>query len=352
MIETRILGDLGERNIIDELLRPRYGREVASFGDDCALIDFSPETGGGIVVTTDPCPVPAAQKLGFDDLYYYGWLLATINLSDLAAAGARPIGMLSSLILPSTMHVHAFLRFLDGLDDCCASVDTHVIGGNLKEGPEIQVSGTAIGACDGAPLSRSGAHPGDVVAVVGDLGNFWAGYLCRQRNLGLTEDTQDYLLMNVLTPAPKVAVGRALNQVRCLTACMDNSDGLYPSLLGLTGGTMGVDLDFSECRFDVEVLEVCDELNVDPIRLCLGWGDWQLVVTMAEDKEATAEEVCRLSNSKFNRIGRVTDMAGTFQIVMAGARRPIPRLDSQRFAPDSWFTAGLDSYINSMLSTP
>jgi len=97
---TERLCDLGERRIIDELLRPRYAA-ATQFGDDCAQL--APlGAGERLVVTTDPCPPPMAHLLGFADEYYRGWLLATINLSDIAAAGARPAGVLTSLQLPST----------------------------------------------------------------------------------------------------------------------------------------------------------------------------------------------------------------------------------------------------------
>src|SRR5437868_5550458 len=127
-MSAQTLGDLGERTIIREILAPRYSPAAESFGDDCVAIAHAQ---GFVIITTDPCPPPMAMQVGFPDLLYRGWLLATINLSDLAAAGARPLGLLTSLQLPATTPTEDFERLLDGIDECCAEHGTAVLGGNL-----------------------------------------------------------------------------------------------------------------------------------------------------------------------------------------------------------------------------
>src|SRR5437870_493268 len=131
MFNDQRLDDLGERRIINEILRRRYGAsESDHFGDDCAFVsNVNDLPKGQIVATTDPCPEPIASVLGFTDFYYRGWLLATINLSDLAAAGARPLGLLTSLVLKNETTVNQLLRLLDGIDACCSQCETRVIGG-------------------------------------------------------------------------------------------------------------------------------------------------------------------------------------------------------------------------------
>ena len=150
MSETR-LSDLGERRIIRELLAARYAGNTEAFGDDCAALPLGAASGQHLVVTTDPCPPPMATQLGFDDHFFIGWLLATINLSDLAAAGADPLGIMTSLQLPASTRLVDFERLLDGLDACCAESGTCVLGGNLKEAPKLDVAATAVGVCDTRP---------------------------------------------------------------------------------------------------------------------------------------------------------------------------------------------------------
>ena len=166
------LRDLGERRIVEEILRSRYAQNALNYGDDCALLPIGLD-GKYVTMTTDPCPHPVADLLGFADYYYWGWLLATINLSDLAAAGAQPIGLLTSFTLPPAMLISDFTRMLDGVDECCSTVGARVVGGNLREGPQIALSGSAVGICDTLPMSRAGIQAGDHLVIIGDLGNFW-----------------------------------------------------------------------------------------------------------------------------------------------------------------------------------
>ena len=194
------LVDFGERRIIEEILRPRYEAQgVNHFGEDCAFVTGSFDRTGTIVATTDPCPEPMAYVLGFSDLYYRGWLLATINLSDLAAEGARPLGLLTSLTLPNETTIEQFVRLLDGIDDCCKLSETCVVGGNLKEGRRIELTGTAIGLCEKDRfLLRSGCRPGDLIVVVGDLGLFWAGVLGLQNDRITQQMRRNYFEMFLL----------------------------------------------------------------------------------------------------------------------------------------------------------
>lgn len=92
------LEEIGERRLVKEYLTPRYGEAVPNFGDDAAI--FPPFERGVVVATTDPCPEPAATLIGDQRPELFGHLLATINLSDLAAVGAEPLGMLISLETP------------------------------------------------------------------------------------------------------------------------------------------------------------------------------------------------------------------------------------------------------------
>ncbi len=342
------LRDLGERGIIDDILRPRYSLNVVNFGDDCASLKLGSTR--QVLVTTDPCPTPVATLLGFSDYYYWGWLLATINLSDLAAAGADPAGLVTSLILPSDMAVDDFERLLTGIDDSCVTAGTSVIGGNLKEGREIALTGTAIGYCDGTPMSRSGATSGQMVVVIGDIGNFWAGYFAATRGLPLSGTDREFLMRNILKPTPKVAIGRELRTRRLMSTCIDNSDGLYPSLISLARiNSVRIQLDFSHVSYDSAVEAVARQLGVQPIRLALGWGDWQLVGSASAQNVSIIEDICSQAGLHFSVIGRVTTGAGV-HIFDDEKTGPLMALDSQRFAEDSWFETGIETYAAAMLN--
>src|SRR5436309_761620 len=108
------LRDLGERRIVKELIAPRFPQsedQMMGIGDDCAVIPMcSPDQ--VLVMTTDPCPTPVVCLIEREDYYHYGRLTALINVSDLAAMGAKPIGLLISTIMPEDMRVADYERFL------------------------------------------------------------------------------------------------------------------------------------------------------------------------------------------------------------------------------------------------
>jgi thiamine-monophosphate kinase len=349
---AQLLSDLGERRIISELLAPRYAHETR-FGDDCASVALGSGEGQVLIATTDPCPPPMATALGFDDLYYTGWLLATLNLSDLAAAGAAPVGLLTSLNLPADTPVARFKRLLDGIDACCEAAGTHVIGGNLKEAPQFDVSATALGICEAdEQLHRNGAQAGDAVVVIGELGDFWAGVLGYRDGLIETGDAEHPLMRNVLTPLPKIAVMRELAAAKLLTASMDNSDGLYPSLVQLASdNSLGVDVEADTIVFSPPVAAMADSLGVHPMRMALGWGDWQIVATARPDDVGAVTATAASSGIAVRQIGLLSPGDGV-TLTVAGRHGRMMPLDSERFVIDSWFSSGLDGYIERLETAP
>lgn len=344
-----VMRDFGERRLIAELLGKRYG-DVDNFGDDAARLPQPPD-GATLVATTDPCPPPMSAQLGVSDLYYYGWLLATINLSDLAAAGAEPLGLLTSFVLRADTPVADFERLLDGVDDCAQAVGTRVVGGNLKEGKDIDLSGTAVGACAGRePLSRRGAAVGDVIVVIGDLGTFWAGVLAVKA--GRLADPIDPLLRNVFRPQAKVVVMSALAREGLLTAAIDNSDGLYPSLAQLAAANgVGCRLEHERFVFTNDVLEVAGDFDLDPVRLALGWGDWQVVTTAKPDLVERIRKLGGEHGVPVHELGVI--VPGTDVLLeLDGEAGLLLALDSERFAAQSWFTVGLAAYIAELTKAP
>ncbi len=354
MLDSTRLDELGERRIINEILRPRYGKDASDrFGDDCAAVFETDALPGRVVVaTTDPCPEPVASILGYDDLYYRGWLLATINLSDLAASGAKPLGLLTSLILPNELSVGAFTRLLDGIDECCQVSGTRVLGGNIKEGPRIDLTATAIGSFDqGRGLSRRGCGAGDLLVVVGDLGLFWAGVVGLKRGLFLNQH-QDELLRNILTPTPKVKVAQAISDKGLLTACIDNSDGLYPSVAQLAEiNGLQMLVNFEGVVFSPEVLYSSSLTGISPLRFALGWGDWQLIGCCQATNLELLRETVFSHSTQLHVIGEVRSGEGVLLHDKSAFKTMAP-IDSQRFTTDSWFTIGLDAYLKALTEAP
>lgn len=348
---AKILSDFGERRLIAEVLAPRYKGASPAFGDDAASVSV-PEGRDRLLVTTDPCPPPMSRQLGFEDYFYDGWLLATINLSDLAAAGAEPVGLLTSLQLPAEMELAAFERLLDGIDACCAEAGAAVLGGNLKEAKAIDLTATAFGWCDSAPLSRVGASPGDLVLAVGDLGLFWAATLAIREGIR-DADENDELLRNVLRPHAKTAEALGLRRKGLLSAAMDNSDGLQPSLRQLADANrVGIEVDKTALAdLEPEAVEIATALGLDPARLACGWGDWQLIATCTPEDLGGVGAALISTPTRPHVLGRVIEGNGV-TLLDGPNSGPLFPLDSERFSTGSWFSGGISGYVEQMRTAP
>ncbi len=354
MTKNRRLNELGERKIIEEILKPRYALQgVYNFGNDCAFLShINLFMDGDLVATTDPCPTPMASFIGFTDLYYWGWLLATINLSDLAAAGARPLGLLTSLILPENITVEQFTRLLDGIDECCQKCGTRVVGGNIKEGAMTQLTGTAVGVCNkGKIMSRKGCSEGDLVVVIGDIGLFWAGFFAVKHQLSIDNSSfKRNLHRNLLTPLPKVQIGQEIANKQLLTACLDNSDGFYGSLVQLANSnSLQMHIMMDKVTFPDEVIHVSSIIGIDPIRFSIGWGDWQLVGCVKTSLKDKLEELVKHYGIPMHVIGKVKKGHGVI-LEYQGRIGEMATIDSERFTRESWFSMGIESYIELLIN--
>lgn len=330
------LRNLGERYILQHIV-PEY---CDAAGDDCATLAV---TSGAIVVTTDPVPVPAAQLIGGDpDPYWVGWLLVVINASDLAAAGASPLGFLSALELDPNCEIDFLRRLLLGTRDACQAEGLRYIGGNLKEGQRLSAVGTAIGWClPSAGVTRRGAKTGDVLVSVGSGGVFWRDALSTLRGSTIPDKMKSPLF----APRSQLSVMAALAKRGLINAAIDNSDGLLPSLTQLSAAnSVGITVDVGRLLVPDAV-----HLNLDPARLWLGWGDWNVLAAVSQarlDEVYIAAERC---GAAITNIGSFHSHPGVF-LEGRGQTITAPRLESERFASDSWFSEGIQGYINRLLA--
>lgn len=341
------LDNIGERRLIEGLFTTRYGRPGRTFGDDCAYL-FDAQ-GDGIVASTDPAPRPVAWDLGFKDYFHWGWLLAACNLSDLAAVGAEPISLLSSLTLPNSMHVEELTRFLDGFDQCSQTYDCPVVGGNIKEGPEFRCEATIIGRTKaGRPLSRRGAIPGDVLLATGNSGGFWSAVIALRNGRDLDEE----LLSALVRPKPQIMVGDAMRTSGLAHASTDASDGLYYAMHCLTVSQgLGFRLEPDRIEYSDRVLQAAEMAGVDPLRLVLGFGDMQIVCAVPKDQLEAARSEIAARGQLSTVLGTVTQSA-RIEIDIDGDVLQLANFDNERLTLDSQFTAGLEAYEHRLLFQP
>lgn len=166
------LGELGESAVLGRIIPrlPSTPSALVGPGDDAAVI-AAPD--GRFVVTTDMMVHGPDFRLAWSSPADLGWKAAATNLSDVAAMGARPTALVVAIAAPPTTTVEFLDAFADGLREACAELapGCGVVGGDLSVSDVLTIAVTAFGDLDSrAPVLRSGARPGDIVAVSGALG--------------------------------------------------------------------------------------------------------------------------------------------------------------------------------------
>lgn len=224
-----------EAEFID-LLRPLAAAGARGFADDGAVL----EVGGTRLVLTHDMIVEGVHFLAQDPPADVAWKLVAVNLSDLAAKGARPIAALLGYTLGYTLGDGEWDRaFAAGLAEALAAFDLPLLGGDTVSAPVRALGLTAIGEAAGPVPSRSGAKAGDQLWVSGEIGGAGAGLELLQA--GRTEPA--FLVQRYRRPEPRLVAGLRLAPLA--SAMMDVSDGLLIDagrIAAASGVSIGIDL--------------------------------------------------------------------------------------------------------------
>jgi thiamine-monophosphate kinase len=349
------LSDIGERKLLSRVQRAFQefnSALIVGIGDDAAVLKPFMDSPKSIVVTTDPSPLPAAWSIFPKSFYDFGWLTIIINVSDLASMGAVPIGITLAFEAPETMSLKDFNDYLRGARDAAIETKCPVIGGNLKDGAIFSSVGTAIGICDPTKvLRRSGARDGDNILVIGQLGFFWASFLAKYKHIKIPKAAFNQISLNLRKPLPKHLEGNILSTEELANSCMDNSDGLLPCCYEIARQSeVDFYLDFSEFNIHPVVLRVAKEIGVNPMNLCVGWGDWQLVTTVPDSNLSRFQKIFDSKGYEYHIIGKVKKGKGDVYGRLGTEYKPLRDIDSERFTNISQFSHGIDAYIDNLLS--
>lgn len=270
------VGELSEGAILRRILAQvgHVDSALIGPGDDAAVLADA----GPVVATTDTLVHGPDFRLAWSRGYDLGWKSAAVNLADIAAMGARPTALLVALAMPNDTRLSFVEDLARGLREACDALapGCGVVGGDLTVSPTLTVAVTALGSLDGrAPITRSGARAGDIVAVAGELGQAARGLqilfdrftdadgeptpLPAETERGDVGDADARAVQRQLRPHPPLAAG-PLASVAGATAMMDISDGLALDASRMADAS-GVSIDI-ESRW----------LGADP-GLALGGGE-------------------------------------------------------------------------------
>jgi thiamine-monophosphate kinase len=310
------MAHFGEFELIERFFTRPARRAVLGVGDDCALL--RPATGCELAVSTDMLvegrhfvSTVAPDRLGHKAL--------AVNLSDLAACGARPLAFMLALALPEADE--AFLApFARGLLHLADLHDCELVGGDTTRGP-LTIAITVFGEVpEGAALLRSGAHGGDEIWVSGTLGDARLALEVLRGAAALDGAAFSRVRLAMETPQPRIALGMALRGIA--TSAIDVSDGLVGDL-GHVLRRSGVG-----ATVDVDALPRSADLAAQPAvlqRECVlaGGDDYELVFTAPAERRAAVLQAAAAAGVAANRIGRIDDRDG-LRLVDAAGRAVAP----------------------------
>ncbi|TWG98354.1 thiamine-monophosphate kinase [Nocardioides sp. J9] len=262
------LGEFGLIGRIGELVAATAPGEdvLVGPGDDAAVMRVRK---GHVVVSTDVMVEGRHFRRDWAEAADVGARAAAQNLSDINAMGGRAQWMTVALAGPADLPAGWALDFTRGFAEECAKVGAGLVGGDVSRADQVVVSVTAIGACTVSPVLRSGAAPGDVLAICGRQG--WAaGGLAV---LGRGFRSPRVLVEAYRRPEPPYDAGQVAAEAGA-TSMIDISDGLLAEALHLAEDS-GVSIDVTTASFEVPepLLAVGQALGADPMTFILGGGD-------------------------------------------------------------------------------
>ena len=293
---------------IAESLGPR----AHGLGDDCAVL---PPGDGRLVLSTDTSVEGVHFRLDWITHREMGWRAAASALSDLAAEGAAPAGLLAAVVVPAAASDQELVAVMGGVGDAAASSGAMVIGGDLSSGPSwaatITVAGRAV-----RPVTRSGARPGDGVWVTGVLGAARAALEAWRRHDQPAPDARSAFAH----PVPRIEAGRWLASAGA-RAMLDLSDGLGGDIHHLAArSNVAIDLDLDAIPVSPTCPAEARRLGVTPQQFAAEGGeDFELLVALPPEFDAgSAASFARECGLPITRVGAVR--AGTGIRALSGGR--------------------------------
>jgi thiamine-monophosphate kinase len=236
-------------------------------GDDGAVV-AAPD--GRVVASTDVLVEGRHFRRDWSSAADVGHRAAAANLADIAAMGAVPTALLVGLCAPADLDPAWAEELADGLTAEAALVGAAVVGGDMSASPTLTVAVTVLGDLRGeAPVVRSGAQPGDVIALAGRLGYAAAGYTVLSRGFRTPK-----MLVEAYR-RPEVPYDQGPGAARAgATSMIDISDGLLQDLGHIADASVvGIDVEAGAFEVPDQMRDAAAALGVDPYQWILAGGD-------------------------------------------------------------------------------
>jgi len=305
---------LGEFDLIQrffkagaDAMRPNGENVIAlGIGDDCALLKIA--AGEEIVITSDML-VEGRHFFMNADPELLGRKALAVNLSDLAAMGAKPIGFTLAIALP-TVDIVWLEAFSKGLFAVANQYSCPLIGGDTTAGP-LTISITAFGSIpSGKAIRRSGAKVGNDIWTSGTIGDARLALAALRHEITLPESDLKQIEHRMHNPTPRVELGMKIRELA--SAALDISDGLLGDLHHILKQSQVSAEVFLDQIPKSETLQKQSE-DIQNQFAASGGDDYEICFTAPIEKRDVIDEISRVLNLPLTRIGSITEKVGAVE---------------------------------------
>lgn len=321
--EKRETGE-GEFALIDRVLKPLAADTSAALGltDDAAVL--TPAKGRDLVLTKDAM-VAGVHFREADMPGDIARKLLRVNLSDLAAMGATPVGYLLATFWPENLPHSWITDFADGLAQDQEEYGIGLLGGDTVRTPgPLSLSLTAIGdVAEGKALRRNGATEGDLIVVSGTIGDGALGLKALNGQLtDLDPTAEEYLEDRYQLPQPRMALGRAL--IDRATSCIDISDGLIADIGHITEESgLGAVIEWEKVPLS-DAAQAIVQSGAELIATVLtGGDDYELAFTLPVERRDDLVKLAKEGGVPLTIIGEMVAGEGVRVRQADGAEMPL-----------------------------
>ncbi len=289
---------IGEFGLIDKLtgnIKHHHSSTIKGVGDDTAVIQ-STDNNSLSLITKDLLVEGVHFNIMYTPLKHLGYKSIAVNLSDIYAMNGTPTHVIVGIAVSAKYTVEALVELYEGMKLACDKYKVDLVGGDTtSSNAGLMISVTALGNVPKEKLTyRSGAKPGDLICVSGNLGGAYAGLLILERekevfkaNPQMQPDISKYnfVLERQLKPEPCRDVVELLNKVDVIpTAMIDISDGLASEVMHICKSSgLGAVIYEDKIPVDVQTALVAHEFNIDPTTFALNGGeDYELLFCVSQ----------------------------------------------------------------------
>src|ERR1041385_565794 len=280
--------------------------------DDAALLRLSDTE--SLVIATDFIRGSGFYlfQLGYLNYFDVGYYLIAANVSDIAAMGAIPLGLINVVRYTDGMTDEEFCQVFRGMKAAADDFGVWIVGGDIGGHSSDVFVATAIGiVTTDTVLLRRNVKDGDLLCVTGTIGLPITALTyfkkAKPQGFSMTEQEEERILMSWKRPQPRIKEGRLLSENRIANGCQDVSDGLQATIeqmSAISGKTFTAYAD--RLPIDITTHKLADFLKVDPVRIAISASvDFELMFTISAANESHCRRLFEEEGLGFTVIGQV-----------------------------------------------